>query len=251
VDRSTGETVAVKFLRKECWNDPRATAALIREFEVLRELNHPRILSIRGWGSTRRGALFLVTDFIHGMNLSQWRRLNHPDVKKIILAVAQVAVAVSAAHSKGILHGDLKPANVMLREDGTIVLCDFGLARHATDPDDVPRGGTAGFLAPEQISDAFGPVTERSDVYGLGGLFYALLTGHPPMVGRDLPETLSRILSRATADPPSAHSSICFAELDCLVLRCLAKEPSERFCSAEEVSNALPNLVSSRLVFES
>jgi serine/threonine protein kinase len=187
--------------------------------------------------------LFLVSDFIEGMNLAEWRRMMHPDLHQLIRVVCQVSDAVSAAHARGILHGDLKPANVMMRTDGRVVLCDFGLARYANDPDDVPRGGTAGFLAPEQISDAFGPVTEQSDVYGLGGLLYALLTGRAPFTGRDLPGILANVLSVALPEPPSQHSTPSVAGLDGIALRCLAKEPAQRFSSAAEVAKALANLV--------
>ena len=98
----------------------------------------------------------------------------------------------------------------------------------------MPRGGTAGFLCPEQISDVFGPVTERSDVYGLGGLLYALLTGHPPMSGRDLPETLANVLSLLAPVPPSAFDALSAGALDDVVLRCLRKEPTERYPDARE-----------------
>ena len=102
--------------------------------------------------------------------------------------------------------------------DGQITLCDFGLSRHATDPEDVPRGGTAGFLAPEQISDEFGPVTMLTDVYGFGGLFYALLTGRPPMTGRDLPEILANVLSQKLPEAPSQAVTKVSSQLDALIL---------------------------------
>ena len=242
IERSTGSTVAVKYLRKDCWLDQRASESLLREYDLLRQLTHPHILSIRGWGATRRGALFLVSEFIDGENLEVWGRNHRPEGRELIAIVRQVAAAVSTAHSRGILHGDIKPGNVLIGVDGRVVLCDFGFARYASAPEDVPRGGTAGFLAPEQISDQFGPITERTDVYGLGGLLYALLTGRAPMTGRDLPETLASVLSSEPPPRPSARSTRSSAELDDLVLRCLAKEPSQRPPNADQVAKMLRSL---------
>lgn len=238
-ERASGQTVAVKFLRKECWTDLRAIDALIREYELLRQLKHPKILAIRSWGTTPRGALFLVAEFVAGTNLAEWCQRTSPTVKHVLNVVRDVALAVRAAHAKQILHGDLKPANVLMKEDGQIVLCDFGLARHATDPGDVPRGGTAGYLAPEQVSDAFGSITVQTDVYGLGAILFALLVGHPPMAGRDLPETLANVLSASAPKPVSSLGIAAPEGLDTFLLRCLQKEPSERFASVDELLHAL------------
>lgn len=239
IERPTGQTVAVKYLRKDCWYDTRTTTSLIREYELLKQLNHPHVLTIHGWGTTRRGALFLASEFIEGMNLEKWSKCHPLDYRSIARIVRQVAEGIFAAHSRGILHGDIKPANVLMGHDGRVVLCDFGFARYASDPEDVPRGGTAGFLAPEQISDEYGPMTGRTDVYGIGCLLYALLTGRPPMLGRDLPETLARILSSECAASPSAIASNSCTELDQLVLHCLAKEPADRPTHIEQVIESL------------
>ncbi|WP_010587350.1 protein kinase domain-containing protein [Schlesneria paludicola] len=239
IERASGQTVAVKFLRKECWTDTRAIEALIREYDLLRQLNHHKILAIRSWGTTPRGALFLVTDFISGTNLAEWRQHTKPGVKRILEVVRDVTLAVGAAHARQIFHGDLKPANVMLKDDGQIVLCDFGLARYASDPDDVPRGGTAGFLAPEQISDVFGSLSAQTDVYGIGAMLFALLVGQPPMTGRDLPETLANVLSASVPKPASSYGVVTPPGLDEFLLRCLQKEPSQRFASVDEVLQAL------------
>lgn len=243
-ERSSGDTVAVKFLRRECWNDPRAAQSVIREFEIMRQINHRGIVRMYDWGTTPRGALFLVSEYIDGPDLNEWRQRKQVSAHEIMRIGRDVARAIGTAHACGVLHGDIKPSNVMMRPDGEVVLCDFGLARYATDPEDVPRGGTAGFLAPEQISDAFGSINERTDVYGLGGLLYALLTGQAPTVGKDLPEVLSRVLSPEMSDPPSHHSSLSFPEFDAFVMRCLAKEPSARWSTAEAASGALEALLS-------
>ncbi|MDB5344043.1 MAG: hypothetical protein JWP89_2420 [Schlesneria sp.] len=239
VHRATSEQVAIKFLRKECWSDARATKAMISEFDILKLLRHPNILRMHDWGVTRRGGLFLVTEFISGVSLSTWQSQQQQSPADVVAITLQVAEAISAAHEVGVLHCDLKPSNVMLRHDGRIILCDFGLARHAVDPEEVPRGGTAGFLCPEQISDSFGPITVKSDVYGLGALLYCLLTGRAPMSGRDLPETMGNVLSAAMPAAPSQLCACSSLELDAIVLRCLAKAPDQRFGSAREFAAAL------------
>ena len=238
-ERATGRIVAIKFLRRDCWNDDRATAALIKEYEILQGLVHPNLLRIYDRGTTPRGALFLVSEYVDGLDLGSWSRTCQPVVERIIEVVVEVARAVDFAHSHGVLHCDLKPANVMLHHDGRIVLCDFGLARYATAPDDVPQGGTAGFLCPEQISDAYGPITERTDVYGLGGLLYALLTGHPPVAGHDLPDVIARVLSPALPASPLAMGAQSTPDLDAIVMKCLQKEPSLRFATARDVLTSL------------
>ena len=242
IERTTGDVVAVKYLRRDCWSDDRAVDSLIGEYEILKRLKHPGILNIRGWGTTPRGALFLVTDYVPGVNLAEWCLTHHPSPAQIADVVQHVAEAIAIAHAGGVLHCDLKPANVLMRDDGQIILCDFGLARHAADPEEVPRGGTAGFLCPEQISDAFGAVTEKSDVYGLGGLLYALLAGHPPMSGRDLPETLANVLAMSQPQAPSHAGVSSSTELDAIALRCLQKEPDQRYQAARDVVAALANL---------
>lgn len=241
-ERASGQSVAIKFLRKACWTDERATAALISEYEILTRLKHPNILGMRGWGTSPRGALFLVTDFIPGESLAAWRKHTQPSSSQIVAIVLEVSRAIVAAHAAGVLHCDLKPANVMLRNDGRVILGDFGLARYATDPGDVPRGGTAGFLCPEQISDAFGAISVKSDVYGLGALLYALLTDVPPMTGRDLPETFANVLSARGPRSPMALGAPSTNALDAIVMRCLQKEPGLRFDSASDVMRALESL---------
>ena len=241
-ERSSGKTVAIKYLRKDCWHDPRAAESLIREYEILRQLNHPGILAVHGWGTTRGGSLFLVNDFSDGCTLTTSGSTVRPTIRQILDVLKEIVTSVAAAHSAQIIHGDLKPANILMGTDGKITLCDFGLSRYASDPDDVPRGGTAGFLAPEQLSDAFGSVTQLTDVYGVGGLLYALLTGRSPMTGRDLPEILANVLSQRRPEAPLPSNDSFSARLNELILRCLQKEPQHRFSSIQELSIALAKL---------
>jgi len=237
--RTTGDQVAIKFLRRKCWHEPRAIEALIREFEILRTLPHPGILATKDWGTTPQGGVFLVTELATGGDLSAWSSTQHPSPRECARVVQEVACAIAFAHSQGVLHCDLKPSNVLLRENGQILLCDFGMARYATDTEAIPHGGTAGFLSPEHIDRAFGPLSERTDVYGLGALLYTLLSGRPPVTGHSVSEVLKRVLTDAAIPPLCATLPEIPPELEAITLRCLAREPGARYSTARDVANAL------------
>jgi serine/threonine protein kinase len=125
-------------------------------------------------------------------------------------------------------------------------LCDFGFARSLQDPGRPYFGGTPGFLSPEQISDAFGSVGVRTDVYGLGGLIYGLTTGCPPFAGQDVPDVLANIVSNRPPVPPDRLASEIPDDLNRLILACLRKEQAERPASTAEVEAAL-QLIAKRL----
>ena len=191
-DHVTGQIVAVKFLRKSCWNDLRAVRTCLNELDVLARLKHPNLGSTFGWGRTAAGAIFLVMEWIEGENLRSWISERRP-IEEVVKVGFDVAAGLAAAHAAGITHCDLKPENVLRDRDGRFRVIDFGLA-HWPGADDSPQGGSAGYLAPEQISPAFGDISERTDVYGLGALLYALLTGEPPW-GADYSTSLVGLLS--------------------------------------------------------
>ncbi len=235
IDKSSDQIVAVKFLRRVWWDSGIAVAALLREAELLRGIHDERIVACRGWGRTPHGAVFLVMDWIAGETLADWRTRVRPGIREVIETVVAAAEALSAVHLHGIMHGDLKPENVLRSVHGRIVLTDFGMAR-VIDPrqPQFPIGGTAGFLAPEQCSEAFGPISVRTDVYGLAALLYATATGHAPYRGCDIPEIVGRVIS--SNPPPRLSSQLSGIEsgLDHLVARCLSKFSEERPASVDE-----------------
>lgn len=234
-NRNTGEIVAVKFLRKLWWNDGTAVAALLHEASLLRQIHDDRIANCRGWGRTPHGAMFLVLDWIAGESLASWRDRVEPEISEIVHAVQSVAEIVGQVHEHGVLHGDLKPDNILRTACGRVVLTDFGMSRRIKPTGwEVPRGGTAGFLAPEQCSEAFGLITERTDVYGLGALLFSLLTDRPPHAGRDVPEILALVISEEPAERLSHRFAGISPKLDDFVSRCLSKRPEERPASARQ-----------------
>ncbi len=240
MDRRSGETVAVKFLRRELWKDPDSAASIRREYSILHSIRHPGILRVEGWGSTPAGGIFLIAELLDGETLKAWHESGHRSVREIMGILEQVASALQAAHDKRLIHGDLKPQNIMRQTNSRIVVLDFGMARWFQSVDDRPPvGGTAGFLSPEQISPAFGEITFRTDVYAFGALAWTLLTGHPPMAGSNYAESIANVLSLNRPTLPAAVAVGIPADLCNLLHACLSLEPSHRPATIDEVSKRL------------
>lgn len=238
----TGETRAVKFLRKKFWRDQRAVRALLRENTAVAAIAHPGIRAHHGWGLTPGGGTFLVLEWVEGTDVASWVRQSRPSLQQAISCGVAVADAVAAAHGAGMIHGDLSPANVLRRTDDTFLLTDFGFARPLHDAGTTSHGGTPGYLAPEQLCDAFGPVSPATDVYALGGLLFFLLTGQPPISGTDLPDILAQVLSSVPAQLPEEVAPQISAPLRDLIHQCLEKEPAARPASAAEVALRLQQM---------
>src|SRR5580704_19735237 len=243
---SDGAIVAAKFLKRRFWRDQRSVQCMLDETTRVSALSHRNIIRHFGWGISPAGVPFIVMEWVDGTDAERWRRTCHPSLRDVIECCAAVADALTAAHAVGIIHGDVTPANVLRRTDGTPLLSDFGFAQSLQDPQRPYFGGTLGFLSPEQISDAFGPVGERTDVYGLGGLIYALTTGRAPFEGRDVPEALANIVSGRPPAPPKRLVSEIPDDLNRLVLACLCKEPAERPASTADVRASL-QLIENRI----
>ncbi len=208
--RRGGGPVAVKLLRKPLRSHAPAAARFQHEAALLARLRHPGIVAVRGLGRLPDGGHFLVMDLVEGSDLA---RRETATVAEGLGWVADAADAVEHAHRQGIVHCDLKPSNLLLDRDGRVRVTDFGLARSFAD-EDLPVGGTPGFMAPEQLDPAVGPISPRTDVFGLGAVLRTLLAGR-----RDVP-----------------------AAVDAICRRCLAPEPEGRFASAAELAAALRSL---------
>ncbi|MBL8813016.1 MAG: protein kinase [Planctomycetaceae bacterium] len=237
-----GQIVAVKYLLRRLWRNKTAVQVLIEETQKTLSVSHAHILRYDGWGTAPSGAPFLVMEFIDGPNLAAWRHSPQFDISELISCGIQIADALAALHRAGLIHGDVAPGNILRRNPRDFVLTDFGLSRASSDTDATgflrPMGGTPGFLAPEQLSTAFGMYSERTDIYGLGAILYFLATKQPPFTGHDEADTFSLVLSSRPPKPVPAEEEV--REPLCrVIMRCLAKEPSERFASAIEVRDAL------------
>jgi RNA polymerase sigma factor (sigma-70 family) len=238
-------TVAVKFLNRRLWENQDAVNQLIQEFELINNMNHRGIVHLQGWGRTPQGATFLVMEWINGSNLQQWRQLNDLSPKNVIECGLAICEAVAAAHLAGIVHGDLTPNNILREPTGRFVLTDFGLSHIAGQTFPITIGGTPGYLAPEQLSQVFGAVGVKTDVFGLGGILYFLLTGQPPITGQDIPEIIANSLSTKPITPASHLTSGASGRLCQTISQCLQKELSERPQTVLEVRNKLTQVVDS------
>jgi serine/threonine protein kinase len=159
--------------------------------------------------------------------------------------VRTLAAAVQAAHDKGILHRDLKPANVLLAEDGTPKITDFGLAKKLGDQGQTRTGdlmGTPSYMAPEQADGKRKEIGPAVDVYALGAILYELLVGKPPFRGVTLLDTLDQVRSQEPV-PPSRLQPTIPRDLERICLKCLSKDPHQRYASANKIAEDLGRLL--------
>ncbi|MEO2031867.1 MAG: protein kinase [Planctomycetaceae bacterium] len=226
--RPTGSAVAVKFLKRHLWQNHRAVHQLIREFELVSEIHHPGIIGLQGWGRTPHGSPFVVMEWIDGLSLQQWKQSTHLSGADVVQCGLAICEAVAVAHEHRIIHGDLTPNNILRASTDRFVLTDFGFSQLAGLPIRDTIGGSPGYLAPEQFSDVFGTVNAQTDVFGLGGILYFLLTGQPPVTGRSVPEVLARTLSASAIKLVTQLRPRVTDDLSQLVHQCLQKEPAER-----------------------
>ncbi len=213
-----------------------------REARALARVRHPNIVGVHEVGEDS-GKPYIVMDLVEGTSLqARLDRDGSLGPKEAVSIIAKAARALAVAHEAGVLHRDLKPDNILVTAGGEPLLTDFGLAKDLDDPgrsNSVSvRGrfmGTPGFAAPEQAKgELVGPPT---DVHGLGGTLFALLTGEPPFTGSSALEVIIATTSRE-APAPSDRGAPSDAELDGLCARCLAKEPGDRFATAAELADA-------------
>lgn len=240
--RDDNSLVAVKYLRKHLWTNPGAVRLLVDEVTTVSALSHPGIVKHYGWGQTKPGAVFAVMEWIDGSDLAEWQRQSDPCLPDILACGIAVCDALGATHREGILHTDLTLRNVLRRKDGRFVLTDFGLSHVVGDLSPATRGGTAGYLAPEQISDAFGRLSPRTDVFGIGGLLYTLLAGRTPVPVPSIADSLAMTLSSRAVQPLRELVEGVPEGLNALISMCLNKEQSERPASVDEVRQELERI---------
>jgi len=241
-DRMLETKLAIKILRPEYSEHPQILARFRQEIVLSRDLAHPNILRVYhlGQADNRR---YLTMQWVDGPTLShilhQEGALSESVVRHIGI---RLAAALEAAHSRGVLHRDIKPQNVLLDSTGEPKLTDFGLARQRDDPGITSPGlflGTPHYVSPEQAEA--GPIDERSDFYSLGVLLFELATGHKPFAGETVAEVLEQQRHAPPPDPRQFNPSVS-EPLSRLILRCLAKDPNQRFASARELQRALQAL---------
>ncbi|HXI50293.1 MAG TPA: serine/threonine-protein kinase [Candidatus Saccharimonadales bacterium] len=221
-----------------------ATADELRRFQTEAEaaarLDHPNIVPIYEVGLAE-GRHFFAMKLIDGGPLSRPTDRRRPEGSSARL-LEQIARAVHHAHERGILHRDLKPANILIDAQGEPHVTDFGLARLAGSDSSVTLPGTIvgtpSFMAPEQAAAGAAELTTAADVYSLGAVLYFLITGQPPFTGRSATETIQRVLHE---DPPRPATVAPGSdlELEIICLKCLEKDPAQRYRSALELAEDL------------
>jgi serine/threonine protein kinase len=180
---------------------------------------------------------YLVMEYVEGQPLERMLDKGSIPFPRACAWIGDVASALSLAHRKGIIHGDVKPANILISDDGRIKLTDFGMARLASrDMKDTPLLGTPAYWCPEQILGK--PQDARSDIFSLGVVLYEMITGNRPFDADSLQGMCARIMS-STPLPPSQTNPSLPAGLNELVLACMEKDPARRRASAEDLADDL------------
>jgi serine/threonine-protein kinase len=232
--------VAVKVLRADLARDPSFYLRFRREAQNAAALNHPSIVAVydTGEAETPAGPLpYIVMEYVDGVTL---RHIVHTEgplpPRRAIEIIADACQALNFSHQNGIIHRDVKPANIMISTTNAVKVMDFGIARAIADSSSVTQTsaviGTAQYLSPEQARGD--PVDARSDVYSLGCVLYEILTGEPPFTG-DSPVSVAYQHVREDPIPPSERHEGISPDLDAVVLKALAKNPENRYQTAAEM----------------
>jgi serine/threonine-protein kinase len=248
-DRQTGREVALKVPHLQIESDPAGFDRFQREEEIGIRLNHPYILKILP--VEKKSRPYIVMEYLSGQTLSELlksvRPLPEPDAAKI---ASRICEALTYMHQNGVIHRDLKPQNIMLCNDGTIRIMDFGIARsqssrRLTFVGFTPTMGTPDYMAPEQVRGSRGD--ERTDIYSLGAILYEMATGEPPF-GGDSPYVIMN--ARVTGDPqaPRKLNAKLTPVLEEIILHAMERDPKRRYQSAAEMKKELDDYESVELI---
>jgi formylglycine-generating enzyme required for sulfatase activity len=238
-----GRFVALKTLAPDVAGGP-GGERFLREARTAARLRHPGIAAVHEVG-VLEGQPYYTMDLVAGVTLEVWRR-THSDPREIARVGAKLARALHEAHQSGIIHRDVKPSNVIVGQDGSPVLVDFGLAREVAGADLITETGvlvgTPAFMSPEQASGARTALDARTDVYSLGATLSFALTGSLPVEAAELPVLVAKIASGETVSPRARRHDVP-AELEAIVLMATARRPDERYASALALAEDLEAFV--------
>jgi eukaryotic-like serine/threonine-protein kinase len=242
-DVTLGRMVAVKLLHPALLADPQFDARFQVEARIMAALTHPNVINVYDYGhapAAAGGGAYLVMSYVDGQPLSrriaEAGRLSVTETGSVLV---QAAKALHATHRGGIIHCDVKPANLLITPDGTVILVDFGAAR-PTAATAAEILGTALYMAPEQVTGE--PVTPATDVYALGAVAYHCLAGRPPFTGK----TPLQVTLRHLSDEPPPLPPDVPPDLQRLITRAMNKAPTHRYPTAAHFAAAVHRALTSR-----
>jgi serine/threonine-protein kinase len=242
--------VAIKLIAPDLTRDARSLQRFELEAQAASALNHPNILTVYEFGQ-HEGRYYLATEYIEGKTLRESIRGGPIDLQRTTDISLQITSALAAAHARGIVHRDIKPDNVIVREDGIVKVLDFGIAKLSESPDTGRRDvmntklstsrpgailGTVRYMSPEQARGH--SVDGRSDLFSLGVVIYEMVTGHVAFPGDTASDVIAEIL-KGEPDPLTESIPGVSAEFEAIVTRSMRKSRDERYQSANEMHSAL------------
>ena len=235
-DVRTGNQIAVKVLKEEFLDNEELVRRFKNESKAISILNHPNIVKVYDVSVTDQ-LQYIVMEYIDGITLKEYLKQRNGALtwKEVVHFATQVLSALDHAHSKGIVHRDVKPQNIMLQADGSIKMMDFGIARFSRAQSQTVSDkaiGSVHYISPEQ---ARGDITdERSDIYSVGVALYEMLTGRKPFDG-DTPVSIALMHMQSTPKKPTEINSTIPEGLEQIVLRAMQKDPAQRYQTAGEM----------------
>jgi serine/threonine protein kinase len=235
-DTLIGRTVALKsFLHGFGSRD--LEQQFLREAQIIGGLSHPNIVALYDVGTSKDGAPYLVMEYIEGKTLESVFEAGPLPLARLAAWAGDLATALGQAHRAKIIHGDVKPANILVTCEQQVKLGDFGIAHFATQASGSGEVmGTPAYLSPEQI---LGNTRDsRSDLFSLGIVIYQMATGVRPFNGDSVGAVCGQIIS-SSPPPPSHHNAALPTAFDQIVMRCLSKEPADRYTTAEALAASL------------
>ncbi|HEV8535528.1 MAG TPA: serine/threonine-protein kinase [Candidatus Limnocylindria bacterium] len=239
-DQALNRDVALKVLDPAAASDGNLRRMFVKEARALAQLSHPNIVAVYDVGEVDDSP-FIVMEYLPGGSLKQ--RIEHTGPLKAgdgVRIAAEVANGLAFAHSKGIVHADLKPSNILFDANDTAKICDFGIARTPQEDADTPQlYATAMYVAPERVEGKSASV--QSDVYGLGLVLYETLVGKPPFTSSNAAVLLRDHVVRQPVPPSHLRPSLP-KEIDTVVLKALAKQPNLRYQKASDLATALQRI---------
>jgi serine/threonine-protein kinase len=239
-DPDLGRDVAIKVLHSHLAGKTENRQRFRREAQAIARLRHPHIVDVFDYSREEDDHAFIVMEYIPGQTLREWCDTHgHPPSEVAVMIGVVLANALSHAHDHGVIHRDLKPENVMVSDDGTLTLMDFGIA-HVADAETMTQTGSLlgspAHMAPEIIDGA--PVNRRSDIFSVGTVLYWLACGQFPFDGENATQLLRQVLDCNFTDPSEINPKIS-PGLEQVICRCLSRDPEDRFASVDALQEAL------------